>query len=106
MQADLCLQCLQTCKVSFIHCASCELKHEKIYRRTYAPNRDSNQDFVVHEKNFACLDIQNAPSEDSDQTVKVQTDLNLCLVHIFKGMFSDIVANMLYELEKAITEPK
>ena len=32
------------------------------------------------------------PSEDSDQTVNVHADLNLCRVHMSEGSFYDIVA--------------
>ena len=51
--------------------------------------------FVVCKKNFAALAIQNAPSEDSDQTAQICKQIwNLCLAHMFNGTFSDIPAHL------------
>ena len=44
---------------------------------------------IVRIKDFASLAIKNVPSEDSDQTV--QADLNLNWVHMSEGIFSDIL---------------
>ena len=58
---------------------------------------NSNQPVHLHclmfchcpHKHFASLAIKNVPSEDSDQTV--QADLNLDWVHMSEGIFSDIL---------------
>ena len=42
----------------------------------------------------ASVAIQNAPSEDSDQTAQMQSDLNLLWTHISEGMFSLVGACM------------
>ena len=41
-------------------------------------------------RNFTSLASQRVLSEDSDQTVNAQADLNLHWVHIFKGTFSPL----------------
>ena len=47
----------------------------------------------LHEET-ASLAIQNALSEDSDQTVRMRADLNLCWVCMFESTFSDVVTHM------------
>ena len=44
--------------------------------------------------NSASLTIQNAPSEDSDQTVSAQANLNLRWAHTSKGTFSDVTVHV------------
>ena len=51
-------------------------------------------------KHFASLAIQNAQSEDSDQTAHAQSDLNLHFVHIFKGMLSAVAAYLIFSICK------
>ena len=38
-------------------------------------------------KNFVSFDIQNEPSEDSDQTAWMRSDLNPCLAHLSNLIF-------------------
>ena len=76
-----------------------------MYLLAYAPSKDSNQlthsrsllrDFVVSMKEFAPFPIRNAPSDDSDQTARTQSDQNHHWAHMLEDTFSDVVAHMLY----------
>ena len=71
--------------------------------RKHAPNENPNKPahprslirvFVGNVKKLCTLTIQNAPSEDSDQTAKTQADLNLRGVIMSKGTFSDVAARV------------
>ena len=74
----------------------------KKYLLIYAPCEDSDQPayphslsrvFVVHMQ-IASLAIQNAPSEESEQTLNVQADLNIHRAHMSEDMLSDIESHM------------
>ena len=45
-------------------------------------------------RNFPTLVIQNMPSEDSDQTARAQSDLNLRWASICEGTFPDVSVHM------------
>ena len=56
----------------------------------------SEQSSLSAWRNFASLAIQNAASEDSDQTANAQGDLNLRWALMSECMFSDVVAHIFY----------
>ena len=75
-----------------------------MYLLPCAANEDSNQPahppsliavYAVRKKKFCVLSYPNAPSEDSDQTVKAQADLNLRWAHMFEGTFSKVAAHIM-----------
>ena len=46
-------------------------------------------------RNFASLAIQNAPSEDSDQSANGPADWILCLAHLSEDAFSDVTIQII-----------
>ena len=68
-----------------------------------APSEDSSQPAQPHSlmRGFCCpheetasLASQNAPGDDSDQTVNAQADLIHCCAHMSAGTFSDVAAQI------------
>ena len=59
--------------------------------KSACPFSQSDQSSMPSWSNLASLAIQNAPSEDSDQTAHARSDLNLHWVHVWRYI-SDVVA--------------
>ena len=69
-------------------------------------NEDSNEPVHLHSlislfcqhEETAFLAVQNAPSEDSDEIAReCVADLNLLWVHMCRGTFSDVAAEMAFD---------
>ena len=79
--------------------SKCEPQRGKTFLLTCVPKKDSNLPMhpcymylislhCLQETKTVSLAMQNAPSEDSDQTA--QANLKLHLAHVYEGTFSDV----------------